>query len=435
MVALPVDVARRNLDRLRSEAAEVVGRARDIAERAASGEEPSAEAEREYLALERRANQYESEISLAELEVSNAEAEAEAEDAFRAAERNMGKASRNMSINTEARYGVPLPEGRRLADLPDADKTKTLDDFGSYTRSLLLGEQRAQSEGTNAEGGYLVPVSYATPILDLAVNAMQVKAAGATIVPMDSKTTQVGRLESDPVPAWRGEGAAIAESAGVFGAVTLTARSLAVHVKVSLELIEDARPDFGQVLGASLARAFALEADRVSLYGSGSAPEPRGLRNTAGVNVTNFVGANGGVVNAANGNYNAFVQTVGRLKARNYAPSGIIYAPRTESIFGQLADTAGQPLAMPSYLKDAAPHLVSGQVPTDRTLGTSNDVSEFIAGDFSNLLIGLRTDFRIMPLNETYLVSNGQVGFVGWMRMDVQVARTDAFEILTGIRA
>lgn len=433
-MSVSLETARANLETLRTEAIETVRRARVIAERAARGEAVSAEEESELTRLEKRARQYKSDIYLAELDVKDAECRADQAEAFRASASMVGKATPNMSINREARYGVPLPDGARLADLPDADKKSTLDDFGKYTRSLLMGEQRAQSEGTDSAGGFLVPVAYAAPILDIAVAEMKVKQAGARVIPMDSKTTQVGRLESDPVPAWRAEGAAISESAGVFGAVALTARSLAVYVKVSLELMEDARPDFGQVLGTSLARAFALEADRVALYGSGSSNQPRGLKNTSGVSITNFVGANGGVVNTTNGNFNAFVQTVGRVKSKNYTPTGQLFSPRTETSFASLTDTSGQPLSMPDYLK-SIPQYVTGQIPGNLTVGTSTDTSDYFVGDWSNLLIGLRTDFRILPLNETYLVSNGQVGFCGWMRLDTQVARTDAFEILAGVRA
>jgi HK97 family phage major capsid protein len=430
--------ARRNHARLRSELVEAIKRAREIAVRAANSAEPiPAKDEAEYRTLEKRIKQYKDEIYLAKLDVDAGEQLLEDVEAIRSTNERLGitgEGTSNMSINTEARYGVPLPAGRRFADLPDADKTKTLDDFGDYTRSLLTGETRAQSEGTNTEGGYLVPIDYAAPILDLAVNAMQVKQAGARVIPMASKTTQVGRLEADPVPVWRAEGAAISESAGVFGALTLTAKSLACYCRVSLELMEDANPAFGNVLGTALARAFALEADRATLYGSGSSNQPRGLKNTSGVNVTNFVGANGGIVNATNGAYNAFVQTAGRLKAKNYAATGQLFSPRSETSFASLADTTGQPLSMPDYLK-GIPQYVTGQIPNTLTVGTSTDTSDYFVGDWSNLLIGMRTDFRIMPLNETYLVSNGQVGFVGWLRMDVQVARTDAFEILSGVRA
>ena len=56
-------------------------------------------------------------------------------------------------------------------------------------------------------------------------------------------------------------------------------------------------------------------------------------------------------------------------------------------------------------------------------------------GDFSNLLIGLRTSFSVMALREPLMLSAGQIALVGWLRADVAVARTAAFEILNGLRA
>jgi HK97 family phage major capsid protein len=152
-------------------------------------------------------------------------------------------------------------------------------------------------------GGYLIETKYAAPILQLALNEMKVRQAGARVIPLESKTTQVAKLESNPVPAWRAEGAAIAESAGVFGSVTLTAKSLACYCKISLELMEDSSENFGNVLGGALATAFAVELDHASLYGLGTSNQPRGIKNTSGVAITPFVGVNGGVVNNANGNF------------------------------------------------------------------------------------------------------------------------------------
>jgi HK97 family phage major capsid protein len=341
----------------------------------------------------------------------------------------------NMS-NAEVRYNESLPEGRGFVHLPGAKESATLGDFGEHMRSVLLGvESRVQSEGVTTEGGFLVPTIYAAPVLDLAVNAMKVRAAGASVIPMESNITKVGRLDSDPVPSWRAESAAIGESSAVFGQVTLTAKALAVHVKVSLELMEDDPNGFGVTLGNSLARAFALEADRAALYGSGS-NTPLGLKGQSGVTITNFTGVNGGTLTNATAYASGGIGgAVGRLKTKNYEPSAFIYSPRTEQQLGLLVGSDLQPLQMPAYIRDAAPHLVSSQVPNNITLGTSTDTSDLILGDFSFMLIGMRTEFRVIPVHDAFLVSAGQVAFVGWMRMDVTLARAAAFEILNGLRA
>ena len=95
--------------------------------------------------------------------------------------------------------------------------------------------------------------------------------AGAQTVPMDSATLKVATVETIPEPQWREESTSIASGALTFGARTFTAHGLAVLVKAPWELLDDAQ-GFGTVLQAALADAFALELDRVGLYGSGVAP-------------------------------------------------------------------------------------------------------------------------------------------------------------------
>ncbi len=413
MPAMTLEYARKHRDKLRKELLEIAARQRDIANRGASGEEISAQEEAEYFRLKKRAEQHKTDLEYALLDVQEGERLLEDEEAIRLTNERagIGKGTGNMS-NVEVRHGMPLPEGGRFADLEEAEKAGGLAEFGSYCRALLMGEQRSQYEGDNASGGYLVPLKYGAAVLDLAVNEMQVRKAGARIVPMDSRSMQIARIESDPIPSWRAENAAIAEASGVFSAVTLTAKSLSVDTRLSLELMEDSEENMGNVIGSALARSFALEADRVALYGSGSSNQPRGLKNTTGVNIVNYVGSNGGVVDDTNGDYAGFIAAVGRLKRRNYTPSGLLYSPRTETSFAVLTDTTGQPLSMPDYLKEI-PRYVTGQIPDNLTVGTSTDTSDFFAGDWSKVLIGVRTQFKIMPINEYYLVSNGQIGLAG----------------------
>lgn len=352
--------------------------------------------------------------------------------------REFAEAARSTVEQPEARYGHPLSREARLSGLPEVN-SRPLTEFGEYVRSLagyaVAPEARAAVEGTNSAGGFLVPVQYASPILDLAINQSAVRAAGARVIPMNSQTMNVPFVVSDPVPAFRNESAAIAESDPVFDRKTFTARSLAVHVKVSRELLEDSEPSFGEVLAVQMARQFALKLDEIALYGSGVAPQPLGIKGTAGVNTVNFTGANGGTLAAATAYATGGVGgAVSRLRGKNYNPTGMIMSPRTEAQLGLLVDTTGQPLTMPEYVS-RVPRYATGNVPNNLTLGTSTDVSDLIVGDFGWLGIGMRTEFG-MSLNPYALeLSAGQVAFVGWMRFDVQVLRPAAFEILTGLRA
>ncbi|HEX2126144.1 MAG TPA: phage major capsid protein [Thermoleophilaceae bacterium] len=134
----------------------------------------------------------------------------------------------------------------------------------------------------------------ATDVIDRARNAARVFQAGARTVPMTSQTLSYPRLEGEPTPGWRTEGQAVADQAMVFGAVTFTARSLAMLIKINVEPFDDA-PQSDDVIRDSFAAQMALEPDRAALRGSGTAPEPRGVRNQTGVSVVGH-GANGSAI-------------------------------------------------------------------------------------------------------------------------------------------
>lgn len=64
--------------------------------------------------------------------------------------------------------------------------------------------------------------------------------AGATVVPMESRTLDVAKWTGDPSGAWHTEAAAITPSDATLSKVTLTAQAFAANVEVSWELLEDA---------------------------------------------------------------------------------------------------------------------------------------------------------------------------------------------------
>lgn len=100
-------------------------------------------------------------------------------------------------------------------------------------------EQRALQEGTGSAGGYTVP----TPLLSQFIDKMRVKSvcsrAGASTVLLGSNKVSIARLASDPVAAWRLELGNVATSDATFEKVDFSAKSLAVMVRISRELLAD----------------------------------------------------------------------------------------------------------------------------------------------------------------------------------------------------
>lgn len=309
--------------------------------------------------------------------------------------------------------------------------------FDKYVRGMATGNwrdadgerelfARAMSEGTATAGGHLVPTPLSGNVIDLARNAMRVGQAGATFVPMTAQTLKIARLTGEGTPGWRAENAVITAADLAFDAVTFSAKSLNRLVTMSVELLEDGDPSAGDVVARSFAAQIALEVDRAALRGSGTAPEPRGVLNTSGITTTTH-GANGAAIT----NYDFHLDAVGAVRNNNFEPTAHLQAPRTSTSLSKLKEaTTNAYMAPPANM---LPMLPTKQIPINLTVGTSVDCSELYTADWSQLGIGIRTQFRIEFLRERY-ADNGQVAFLAWFRGDVQLFQPSAFVVDTGVR-
>src|SRR6266545_1282246 len=311
---------------------------------------------------------------------------------------------------------------QRSGQLGDDRRPGTRPSFGRYLRAMIAGapfgedaQQRALSEGTLTAGGHLVPTPLAARVIDLARNAMQVVRAGAVTVPMTSNTLKVPRLTGEGTPGWHAENAAITAADMTFDAVTFDAQTLTRLVVLSIELFEDADPSADDVIARSFAAQIALEVDRAALRGSGTAPEPRGVLNTSGITTTTH-GANGAVI----ANYDFWLDAVGAVRNANFEPNAHIQAPRSSTSLAKLKEaTTNAYLTPPASM---LPMLNTKQVPINLTVGTSTDCSELYTAQWNQLMLGIRTRLRILPLRERF-IDNGQYGFLAWLRADVQLAQ------------
>jgi HK97 family phage major capsid protein len=305
--------------------------------------------------------------------------------------------------------------------------------FDRYLRGMATGQwegaehERALAEGTVGAGGALVPAPLSARVIDLARNRTVVFRAGAQTVPMTSNTLALARLTSEGTPAWKSENATITAADMVFDRVTFTARTLVRTILLSVELFEDADPSSEDVIANSFAGQMAVELDRVALLGTGTPPEPRGVLNQSGITSTAH-GANGTVIS----NFDWWLDAIGAVRAAGFEPNAHIQAPRSSTSLSKLKEaTTNAYMAPPAGL---LPMYTTKSVPITLTVGTSTDTSLVFTADWSNLLVGIRTDFTLRFLGERYLADNLQYAFLAYLRADVQLAQPTAFVVDTGVR-
>jgi len=298
---------------------------------------------------------------------------------------------------------------------------------GQFLRAMVVNdktdaERRALAEATDSAGGYTVPDILSSELIDKARANSVVMQAGARTVPLTSDSNTIAKVLTDPTPAWRAEAGAVANSDGTFGAVVLTPRSLAVAVDISAELMADSL-NLATALPQILAAAMAQELDRVALIGSGTAPEPQGVVGTSGIGTF--------AQDAEIASYaNLSKARTGILTANRGPVSAYIMHPRDEGSFVDLAATDGQPLMAPTAVS-SIPMLTTTQIPVNG--GTGTDESTIIAGNFSHLLVGIRSNIQVELFKGPKYISNLQYTMIAHMRADIAVEDPAAFYTLTGV--
>jgi len=128
---------------------------------------------------------------------------------------------------------------------------------------------KAQSEGVNSAGGFLVPTEMMDSIIDLRED-FGVFRQNAQVVPMTSDTLDWPRRVGGLTAYFVAEGAAATESSASWDNVNLVAKKLAVLARISTELNEDAIISVADTLTREIAYAFASKEDDCGFNGDGT---------------------------------------------------------------------------------------------------------------------------------------------------------------------
>ncbi|MBA4865917.1 phage major capsid protein [Streptomyces sp. PSKA54] len=156
--------------------------------------------------------------------------------------------------------------------------------------------RNAASSVSPADGGFLVPETLRSQLMEIALEKATVRPL-ATVVPMESarvplpmidSTTNQGSVFGGMVAYWGEEGAALTDSSPKFGRITLDAKKLTGLSAVPNELLQDSITSFSALLERLWPQALAFEEDAKFTAGSGVG-EPLGFRgagNPAAVAVT-----------------------------------------------------------------------------------------------------------------------------------------------------
>lgn len=183
--------------------------------------------------------------------------------------------------------GIVMPPSSfrsgRLKFFKGADAEQRALRFGKFMQASVFGSEsaagwcrdngivlhKAQSEGVNSAGGYLVPEEFSAAIIDLR-DDYGVFRRLARVMPMGRDTMTIPRRTGGLTAYAVGEAAAITASTASWDQVRLTAAKWGVLTLLSSELDEDAAVNIGDLLIGEIAYAFAVSEDTAGFTGDGS---------------------------------------------------------------------------------------------------------------------------------------------------------------------
>lgn len=134
---------------------------------------------------------------------------------------------------------------------------------------------RALVEGTDSEGGYLVPEELRSEVFRILPD-FSVMRRIARIIPMSTDTLKLNTLTARPVAYWTAEYESKSTSSAEFGQVTLSPNDLVCLLPVSEQLLADANINMVQFITELFAEATAIAEDKAFFTGSGTG-QPKGI--------------------------------------------------------------------------------------------------------------------------------------------------------------
>ena len=299
-------------------------------------------------------------------------------------------------------------------------------------RDIKKGETRALSTAVSVSPGELSNV-----LFDRLRAASVVLKTGIRTLKTDADSVTYPALTADAAPAWTSEAAAITPSDPTFAQVVATPRKLAALTQVSNEVLDDSDPPLTNVLNRHLVEVLGLKLDAGLLEGTGTPPEPTGLKNIAGKQSL------AAATNGLQPTFDTFADAITLLEAVNVPRERmrIVVHPRNLATLRKAkASTAGTYLwGDPANAEPATvfgvPVVATPQLATNETQGTSGAVANSAyVYDTENVVFVWRSPIEV-EIDRSRLFNSDQSEFRAKLRGDVISPNPTGIVRVTGLLA
>ena len=281
----------------------------------------------------------------------------------------------------------------------------------------------ALQEGTDSEGGYLVPDEFERTLVQK-LTAANVLRPLCHVIQTSYGDRKIPVVASKGTADWVDEEGTYPLSDDTFSQVVLGAYKLATMIKVSEELLSDSIFDIEGYVSEQFGKRIGDKEEDAFLTGNGVS-KPIGILHTTG-------GAEVGVTTAgvAAITGDELIDLVYSLRAPYRKSAVFVLNDTTVKLLRKLKDGDGQYLWRPGITENAPDTILGHRIVTSEFMpGVSAGNKSIAFGDFSYYWIADRQGRTFKRLNELY-ATTGQIGFLASQRLDGKLILPEAIKVL-----
>ena len=281
----------------------------------------------------------------------------------------------------------------------------------------------ALQEGTDSEGGYLVPDEFERTLVQK-LTAANVLRPLCHVIQTSYGDRKIPVVASKGTADWVDEEGTYPLSDDSFSQVVLGAYKLATMIKVSEELLSDSIFDIEGYVSEQFGKRIGDKEEDAFLTGNGVS-KPIGILHTTG-------GAEVGVTTAGAAAITGdeLIDLVYSLRAPYRKSAVFVLNDTTVKLLRKLKDGDGQYLWRPGITENAPDTILGHRIVTSEFMPGVNAGNKSIAfGDFSYYWIADRQGRTFKRLNELY-ATTGQFGFLASQRLDGKLILPEAIKVL-----
>ncbi|MFZ6734737.1 phage major capsid protein [Undibacterium sp. Ji42W] len=256
----------------------------------------------------------------------------------------------------------------------------------------------ATSGGANLVATNLLTGSF----IELLRNKARLLGLGAQILSGLTGNIDIPRQKAAGQVYWIGEGGTLGQAGAQFDKISLSPKHIGAISVITRNMLQQSTPDVEMLARADLLATIALGIDSAGLCGTGTAGQPLGIANQAGIGAV-LGGVNGGAITIDN-----LIDMETIVASNNADVDSMAYLTNAKIVgtLKKLKSTTGQYLwtNSPMGQRSLTPGEINGysvarsnQARSNLTKGTGTNLSEVYFGDWSQVIMGEWGVIEILP--------------------------------------